>query len=293
MDERNLTDEQAKAERESIVNEVFEGREPEVKADGQQSEAGVIVENEDPWAGVNPALKKEFEDLRTRAGGVDTMAERLRQAESRIGSITNQLHNEKKAAESVSISQTAAPTKEQIAAAAQSDEEWDALKEEFPTWGSAVDKKFASEKAATLKEIDSLKADINTLKQSGAPSGEIEGRVQAVKIEIAKEMVSLQHPGWEQTVKTPEFSAWINSQPAEIKQKCESWNIADAVFVLNAFGEGKKSKTAAEIAADRKERLTKSTTQSSPGRVRQSSKLPDDMTDAEYRAHIANEMWAK
>jgi hypothetical protein len=145
----------------------------------------------------------------------------------------------------------------------------------------------------TLKEIESLKAEINTLKRSGAPSGEIEGRVQEVKIEIAKDMVSLQHPGWEQTVKTPEFGTWLNTQPAEIKQKCESWNIADAVSVLKAFSEGRKGKkTAAEIAADRKERLTNSQTHSSPGRVRQSAKLPDDMTDDEFRRETAKEIWA-
>jgi hypothetical protein len=288
MDDKNLTEEEAKIVRDEINAELWEGKEP-VK-EPVEPETKVIVK-EDPWAGVNPTLKKEFEDLRTKASGVDAMAERLKQAESRIGSITNQLHNEKKAADSVNLqNQTPAPTKEQIAAAAKSDEEWDALKEEFPTWGSAVEKKFASERASTLNEIKALKAEIGTLK-SGTPSEEIGQKIENIKIDLAKQMVSLSHPDWEQTVKTPEFGAWLNAQPAETRQKCESWNAADATFVLNSFKDNKKSKTAAEIAADRKERLNKSQNPSS-GRVRQSDKLDDDMTDDEYRKKVARELWA-
>lgn len=294
MDEKNLTDEEAKAVRDEITGELWAGKEPAKvkKTDEQKPETEVVVE-EDPWAGVNPTLKKEFEDLKTKASGVDAMAERLKQAESRIGSITNQLHNEKKAAEGVNLqNQAPAPTKEQIAAAAESDDEWDALKEEFPVWGSAVEKKFASERATTLEEIKALKAEIATLKQSGTPSGETDQKIEGIKIDLAKQVVSLRHPGWEQVVKTPEFSAWLTAQPAEIKQKCESWNIVDAVSVLTAFNESKAGKkTAAEIAAERKERLNKSQNLSS-GRVRQSSKLPDDMTDDEFRKEAAREIWA-
>jgi hypothetical protein len=289
MEAKNLTDEEAKAVRDEINAELYEGKEPVKETDDQKPKTEVIVE-EDPWAGVNPTLKKEFEDLRTKAGGVDAMAERLKQAESRIGSITNQLHSEKKAAETVTLQNQPAPTKEQIAAAAQSDEEWNALKEEFPTWGSAVEKKFASERAATLEEIKALKSEISALK-SGVPSEEVGKKIEEVKIDLAKQMVSLSHKNWEQTVKTPEFGAWLNSQPAEIKQKCESWNIADAISVLDLFDGSKKKKTAAEIAADRKERLNNSQNPSS-GRVRQTAKLPDDMTDDEYRKEVARELWA-
>lgn len=288
---KDLTEAEAKAIRDEVTGELWEGKEP-VKENIEEPEK--VIVKEDPWAGVSPTLKKEFEDLKTKANGVDAMADRLKQAESRIGSITNQLHDEKKAADSVKLqNQASAPTKEQIAAAAKTDEEWDALKEEFPVWGSAVEKKFASERASTLEEIKALKSEIATLKQSGAPSGETDQKIEGVKIDLAKQMVSLQHPGWEQVVKTPEFSAWLTAQPVDVKQKCESWNIVDAVSVLTAFDESKSGgkRSAAEITAERKERLNKSQNLSS-GRVRQSAKLPDDMTDDEFRKEAAKEIWA-
>ena len=70
----------------------------------------------DPWEGVNPALKGMFDSMSQTVQALQGADLRLKQAESRIGAITNELHAAKKAAEQVRV----APTAEQMAAAAKS-----------------------------------------------------------------------------------------------------------------------------------------------------------------------------
>ena len=87
----------------------------------------------DPWEGVSPALKQAFDEMSQRIGAVQATETRLKQAESRIGAITNELHVAKKAVATAKDT----PSAEQMAAAAESDEKWSTLKADFPDWAEA------------------------------------------------------------------------------------------------------------------------------------------------------------
>lgn len=289
-----LTPEQAKQEREKVSKELWseegkpseeEGGQEQVLEPAPKAEEKKGEEAHDPWAGVNPALRQEFETLQAKVKDADALAERLKQAERRIGSITNQLHEATEVAKTAKKEGDDAPTKEQIDAAAEDAEEWQALKEDFPEWAVAIDKRLASK----TNEIADLKTKIATIEQGGGNAQELEQR-------LSKTLVSIQHPGWEETVKTTEFTDWIVQQSKEDQEKCGSWNPLHAIEILDKFESrengGTPQLTAAQIAANRKKRLNAAQNPSG-NRVRQPAKNPDDMTDEEYRQQAAREVWAE
>jgi hypothetical protein len=301
---KELTEQEAKAEREKITDELWGEKKPEgekqdleepEKEPGKKEE----LEQVDPWAGVSPTLRTHFEAIKSKADKVDllgqelnTVSERLKQAERRVGSLTNELGQARKAAEETAKKDKDAPTKEAIDAAAKSEELWLELKADFPEWTEAMDKRLAAENARTDKRLKEIGDKIDSIK----PTTEFqEEKIQELKVEFAKEFVSSRHPRWQETVKTQDFTGWIDTQPDEIKEKCRSLRPTDAIEVLDLFqnrenGGHKKPNTAAKIAEDRKTRLRESETLSH-GRVRKPGKQLDDMTNEEYRQELARDIW--
>ena len=296
-----LTPEQEKTAREEITKELWGDGKPAVQDEPEENpEEGLqdadekgTAEEPDPWAGINPAPRQEFESLKAKATEFDTVSERLKQAERRIGSITNELSQAKKASEEATKAKEDAPTKEQIDAAAKSKEEWEQLKEDYPEWADAIDKRLTAQREEIKKELGitgTLKQEIEALKGAGAS----DEKIQEIKVEFSKQLVSLAHPKWETKVKSKEFTDWIGTQADDVKTKCTSWNASDAIEVLDMFdgreNGGRKQKTADEIARGRRERLLRAETPSA-GRVRRPSKQEDDMSDEEYRRKLARDLW--
>ena len=212
-----LTPEEEKETREQITQELWgDGKTAQDGADleeepgkgEQEADDKGTTEKPDPWAGINPALREEFESLKSKATAFDAVSERLKQAERRIGSITNELSQAKKVTEESSKAKDDAPTKEQIDAAAKSKEEWEQLKEDYPEWADAIDKRLSAQRDEIKKELGitgTLKQEIEALKGAGAS----DEKIQEIKAEFAKELVSLAHPGWVEKVKSKEFTDWI------------------------------------------------------------------------------------
>jgi hypothetical protein len=48
-------------------------------------------------------------------------------------------------------------------------------------------------------------------------------------------LVSAVHPGWTETVRTPEFIDWMKQQPAEVRTLAESPKADDAIKLLNSY----------------------------------------------------------
>lgn len=236
----------------------------------------------DPWAGVNPALKAMFDSLSSTIVTLkDQVEPRLKQAESRIGAMTNEFHAAKEAAAKVAD----APTVAQMEAAAASSGKWESLKEDFPEWAEAIDGRLSS--AIALIKKDQLPKDLT------AEIAKVQASIaEGTQGEIQKGILAFFKPGWESTVVTPEFKEWIAMQPEGVKSLVHSQLAVDAVTVLDKFEEStKKHKTAAEIASERKLRLAKSTLpEGGPGIP---IKSEQDMTDAELRRSIGREVFAE
>ena len=249
--------------------------EPEIEErEAQQPEV-------DEWAGVSPALRKTIEGINGKLSTLDTIDQRLRSAEGRIGSVQQAVFEQRKAAEEAAKRVKDAPTKEQMAQAAKSDKAWEDLKEEFPGWGEALHDELASVRQAA----EALKQDIETLRTIQNSGSQHD--VEKLQREIDVKLVSVKHPGWQQTVKSDEFGQWLQGQDSDMQQKfLNSTDPVECIEVLDAFAKGNSSQ---DVASSRQRRLEAATTVSK-GRSAQ-TKNPANMTEAEYRAHVAKEIW--
>lgn len=129
----------------------------------------------------------------------------------------------------------AAPTKAQQEAAIEDPAEWTQLMADFPEWGTAVQKKLDATMAA-LKKAQPAPLDANV----------IGDRVQAALMVREFKRVDRKHPGWRDTVKTPDFKAWYVKQPDAVKALYESDDSDDAIDMISKF---KTDDTAAKAAA--------------------------------------------
>uniref|UniRef100_A0A6H1ZK49 Uncharacterized protein n=1 Tax=viral metagenome TaxID=1070528 RepID=A0A6H1ZK49_9ZZZZ len=239
----------------------------------------------DPWEGVNPALKGMFDTMSQTVQTLQGADLRLKQAESRIGAITNELHAAKKAAEQVRV----APTAEQMAGAAKSDENWENLKKDFPEWAEAFDGRFDNKLSVKLEE---LKKEIG----GGTTTEELEKLkttlAEGTQTEIQKGILTFFKPKWKDTIGTNDWKAWLTAQSAETVALTLSDQAVDAVTLIDQFEEAtQKQKTATEIAADRKRRMRASVLPEGGKAIPVKSEA--DMSVAELRATLGKEVFAE
>ena len=255
--------------REEVMQEVFEN----APAPEQAAEAPETVAV-DPWEGVAPAIKQQFESISGRLSSLDTIETRLKQTEKRIGSVQNEIFNAAKKVEE-------APTKEEIESAAKTDKAWSELQEDFPEWATAIESKFAAnnaEIAKKLPDVTEIKRNLETM----------QGNTVDRKL-LEKRFVSMQHPRWEQTIETPSYKRWLATQPAEIKRRAAHGETAEeAIDVLNRFKAA--APQLANIANARNKRLEQAVSTTTRHKVKP-IKSESNMSEQELREKIANEVW--
>ena len=233
----------------------------------------------DPWEGVNPMVRQELEALRGKVGAVEGIDARVKQAEKRIGSITNEWAAARQAAKTVSE----APSAAQMEAAATSTAEWNALKEDFPDWGKGIDSRLAAERAEILKQIPDLKAFKEELQRQAREEHQQE--LAATEAKFNDRLIRFKHPKWDERVKTPDFAAWY-----EAKGRPDSENPLDVIQILDDYDAHLKTrKPTKAIVADRDKRLEQS--QTTPGRKLPPPKSEADMSPEEIRAAVAKEVY--
>lgn len=298
-EKKELTEDEVQAMRAEIAAEIAaedggekapgSTKKPEKELEPEKDELKIEPDIEkDPWAGVDPTLRKTFDEMSAKMKGLDEVNYRLKQTENRIGALQNQLHEAKKEAEKVK----AAPTKEEIEKAAADETSWSELKEEFPEWASAIDARLA-------KASSSFKSEQEKIKDSQATTTrQIEDKIvklQELTETFEKSLLEFKHPDWEKTISTPEYQEWILKQPEETKKLTTSKFAKDAVKVLNEFArtqttETQTDKSPAEIAAERKQRLKQAL--SVDGKKTKPVKSEADMDDEEFRKKLSAEIWA-
>ena len=220
--------------------------EAELKAEKEAQEKAAAAEKkaaEERW------LKDAPEAVRESLSTIAAVQGRLRNIEGHIGGLTS-VTKELKAA--ITAARTAAadkgadaPTDAQVAAATQSTAKWKQMQEDFPEWAAAMEEKLAGMKGGT---VDTGAITKGVVDQVGPMLKEAEVRARNfARVDIA-------HEGWEDTVKTPEFSTWLKSQPEDVQALAASDHARDAIKLLDGF---KASKSPAQSPAkeDPKARL--------------------------------------
>lgn len=216
----------------------------------------------DPFEGIDPLIMAKFEEMSGKIDGVNNLEYRLKQAESRVGSLQNELHKKKTAAP--------APVIEPV-----KDDNWDALKTEFPEWEDVldgVDKKFGGKRP----DVDAIRTELET---------NFNSKLTEVQKGFEVKLVGIKHPDWKKDIASAEYKAWLPMQPADIQYTANhSDNSEEVIGVLDKFSDF-RNKSGPKVQGKKLTRLEKS--QSVRGSTIARAKSEDQMTDKEYREHIA------
>lgn len=267
--------------REQLAVELWEdGERAEFPAEQEEQQAEPEAAPEaDPWEGVPAALKQTLEALQSKVSTIDTIGNEVKQWSGRVGAIQRELQLQRNAAEQAAKTVSEAPTKQQMAEAAQDDEAWSELKDEFPEWADALEKRTGKLEKKFSEQIESLRQQ-----QPQAPD------LSALRREYDQKLLTIKHPSWQQLVASPEYNEWLNKQPQDVRQKAlESTDALECIEVLDQFTAAKSP--VKDVVDKRKERLASSVSAPSGGRPVRSKSI-DDMTPEEYREHVAKQIWS-
>ena len=267
--------------REQLAAELWEdGERAEFPAEQEDSMAMAQAAPEaDPWEGVPAALKQTLEALQSKVSAIDTIGNEVKQWSGRVGAIQRELQLQRNAAEQAAKTVSEAPTKQQMAEAAQDDEAWSELKDEFPEWADALEKRTGKLEKKFSEQIESLRQQ-----QPQAPD------LSALRREYDQKLLTIKHPDWRELVASPEYNEWLNKQPGDVQQKAlESTDALECIEVLDQFTAAKSP--VKDVVDKRKERLASSVSAPSGGRPVRSKSI-DDMTPEEYREHVAKQIWS-
>ena len=267
--------------REQLAAELWEdGERAEFPAEQEEQQAEPEAAPEaDPWEGVPAALKQTLEVLQSKVSAIDTIGNEVKQWSGRVGAIQRELQLQRNAAEQAAKTVGEAPTKQQMAEAAQDDEAWSELKDEFPEWADALEKRTGKLEKKFSEQIESLRQQ-----QPQAPD------LSALRREYDQKLLTIKHPDWRELVASPEYNEWLNKQPGDVRQKAlESTDALECIEVLDRFTAAKSP--VRDVVDKRKERLANSVSAPSGGRPVRSKSI-DDMTPEEYREHVAKQIWS-
>ena len=267
--------------REQLAAELWEdGERAEFPAEQEEQQAEPEAAPEaDPWEGVPAALKQTLEALQSKVSAIDTIGNEVKQWSGRVGAIQRELQLQRNAAEQAAKTVSEAPTKQQMAEAAHDDEAWSELKDEFPEWADALEKRTGKLEKKFSEQIESLRQQ-----QPQAPD------LSALRREYDQKLLTIKHPSWQQLVASPEYNEWLNKQPQDVRQKAlESTDALECIEVLDQFTAAKSP--VKDVVDKRKERLASSVSAPSGGRPVRSKSI-DDMTPEEYREHVAKQIWS-
>ena len=267
--------------REQLAAELWEdGERAEFPAEQEEQQAEPEAAPEaDPWEGVPAALKQTLEALQSKVSAIDTIGNEVKQWSGRVGAIQRELQLQRNAAEQAAKTVSEAPTKQQMAEAAQDDEAWSELKDEFPEWADALEKRTGKLEKKFSEQIESLRQQ-----QPQAQD------LSALRREYDQKLLTVKHPSWKQVVTSPEYNEWLSKQPGDVRQKAlESTDALECIEVLDQFTAAKSP--VRDVVDKRKERLASSVSAPSGGRPVRSKSI-DDMTPEEYREHVAKQIWS-
>lgn len=106
-----------------------------------------------------------------------------------------------------------------------SEDEWNALKEDYPDIAGAFETRLNSLKSEHQQTIEAIKGEIAPMKE----------QAQQQYIESQRSRLDAAHNDWREIVQTPEYAAWLNSQPGAVQSLMGSQSADDNIYLLNTF----------------------------------------------------------
>jgi len=257
--------------------------EVEASAPEQGSEA---ADDTDVWTNVPETARRAYqealEERERLRHSVHSNAGRVSALQRKINELETQLVGGARPATSQAAPSGTQPTAQQVRDAMQTPEQWASFLEEYPEVAKAVDARIQS-------QFSQIQRDLNPLREDAQRRAQVEAeqfqRSQYGALEQA-------YPQWRQTINTPEFQSWYQTQPASIQSLVESDYADDAIALLNFYSSSKGAPATSgrihDIQAQRQRRLE----QSVETRGRQGAERPlaeDDFSSA-FKAAVAKKM---
>lgn len=221
------------------------------KSDAEKEEEARLAAEEKAKTDAAEKLKAEEKAKTDAAAKVDAdrkflegLPERMRRMEGTVGGLAGQLKDAVATVKAAATKSGAdAPTDKQIAAAMSDPEGWKKLEEDFPDWAAPVKAEFAAVRAELNAELKKAggQVDVKAIKES------VKGEVRA---ELAFEAVEDVHEGWQGTVQTPQFKAWLPTQSEDVQKLALSQRPRDAIKLLDTYAEHAKTAASADPTKD-------------------------------------------
>lgn len=130
---------------------------------------------------------------------------------------------------------SSAPSQAEVKQAAADPQEWAALKEQYPEWATA-----------TEKLVESRQSNFDAQAFEAAVDKKLEGQSEVMQQKIIDSALGAFFPGWKKEIKSPEFKAWMDAQPDDVKALSQSSDVGDAAQMLKLYDAFKKTPPAAQ-----------------------------------------------
>lgn len=245
---------------------------PQNDLDPQAGAAAQPEQPEDPLAGLPEIVKAKLAEIDQLKQANAQLLHHVKTTEGRVAAMQREADAARRAATQVAPQD--APTQGQIADAVKSPEEWEQLKQDFPEWANAIDKKLSAEFSRLKTPTAGL-----TPEQVQAMVAEQVAQTKAEMAQAIEEArVEGKYENWRDTVNSPEFAQWFALQAAEVRSLASSSAARDAIRMLDMYHQA-KAKPAAEIKQERGARLAAAAT-TRPGQTPPPRTL-DDMSPEE------------
>ena len=246
---------------------------PPTVAPTQQEVKTEEVAQADPLEGLPAAAREKLAQFDQLVQQNQQLVQQLRETAGRVSKMQSEWDRSRQAQPT-----SQQPTQTQIAAAAKDPGKWDSLKKDFPEWGEGIE-------AFVESRLDKVSSGVSPEQIEQLVAQRVDGANAQFEDRLQRELVNFKHPGWEDTVKTPEFAAWYGTQAPEVKNLAASPRAQDAARMLDLYVESKKA-PAADVKQTRQQRLEQAVTTIKPGANVQTKTL-EDMTPKELWDYYA------
>lgn len=248
---------------------------PDSESQPNKAQAKEPEKAPDPFEGLPEAVKArllKLDALEAQVAEIPKLVQNVKTAEGRVAAMQREMDVAKQAAKAVGN----APSNAQIAAAKQSTEKWDLLKQEFPEWADA-----------TAEYVSAALAGISPQQASTLDPTEvqrlIDSRLETERVELQRAVeeakVEGKYENWKEIVKGDEFMSWFDAQPEDVQALAQSSKGRDAVRMLDLFHKAKETPAGA-VQQTRAAKLAAAVNQK-PGSSGTVTKSVDEMTPQE------------
>lgn len=231
--------------------------------------ADATAPSDEPAPTSEQVLLDKIAGLETILGQV---TQRLRNAEGHIGGLGSQLKQQLQTAQQVAAKGGDAPSAGEIRAAQSNPEAMARLKADYPEFADAME-------SALNERLGAIEQQLKQQPQQPVQQGVSFDEIQRLRAEMA---VEIRHPGWQDRVRTTEFTGWLQRQPREVQMLAASESPQDAVRLLDLHSDAMKS-----ASSTRTQRLSAAAAiPSGRSGANTRSKPIEDMSPEEYWAYL-------